>query len=714
MVRGLGPAGASLLTQTLRPGEVRAATLSAAGLTAPTDGRLRGRHFTATVTDVAWPGSVTVGGLPTVASSGDRLVAFTLRLSEPGELVGGLNDSTAVRAALEVTGDHLPLPLPLPLTGTATRIDERIERQSAGDEPGTGTGSFAASVPVGDHRVVLEFSQGSFSQQFDLWTLERVPPSPAILYRDPTASAVTASVRGSGQLTITNPATGFVTPASVSVPTATLGYFAPGGSATNPAKPTEAFLSVTLQATKTETTHSFEDYLGGSAMPGSQLAFTPTGGPPVTATTFVPDDTDAHGANDGLLAADYWFTVPAGVTTGTLTIDAGQVTGTQYTALAATGTVPLSITKTTIPIVFPDPPPAPAVQKTPSWVGAPVPAADTGSNVAGAASASGTTSSGGFPIWLAVVLVAVVAALAVGVERVIRRRRLAAATVVAAPATDVASGPFTTGVDPVPVDVPEPQPSARPVGQPATPALGGPDDLVVRVLGPVAITGWAATPERRGVLEELCCYLALHPGRGFTTAELLGAMWPVDGDRGEATPKTLHNYVSRLRQAVGPDRLPDAVTSGGYRLTGAVTDWAEFQRLTAEADGASGEEAGRLRSEALALVRGAPLADASGVQYGWAFAGSLTSTMTVAVRDCAHQLSVDRLTGNDPVGAEAAARMGLRATVDDEGLWLDAARAAEASGDRARQARVWRDVAAALGGDRARALRPDLGDEPAH
>ena len=305
-------------------------------------------------------------------------VVFTLRLSEPGELVGGLNDSTAVKATLEMTGDRPPLSLPL--TGTALRIDEQIERHSAGEEPGTGTGSFAASVPVKDHRVVLDLSQGSFSQQFDLWTLKRLAPAPVILYRDPTSSVVTASNRGSGQLTITNPATGFVTQASVSVPTATLGYFAPGGPAATPMKPTEAFLSVTLQATKTETAHSFEDYLGGSAMPGSQLTFTPTDGSPVPATTLVPSATDVHGANDGLLAANYWFTVPAGTTTGTLTINAGQVTGTQYTTLASTGTVPLTVTKTTIPVTFPNPPVALSAQKTPPWVGAPVPAADTSSN----------------------------------------------------------------------------------------------------------------------------------------------------------------------------------------------------------------------------------------------------------------------------------------------------------------------------------------------
>jgi hypothetical protein len=697
------PAGASVLTQTLPTNHIRGADLPLPGAVVPADGRLRGQHFTATVTEAAWPGSVTVGKLPTVAPTGDRLVAFTLRLSEPGALLGALNRSTAVRATLTVTGDHLPLPL----TGTASKIDEQIESHSVGEEPGTGTESFAVSVPVKDHQVILELRQGSFSQAFDLWTLKREPPAPTILYRDPAASMVAASVRGSGQLTITNPATGFVTEAKVSIRTATLGYFAPDGTGANPAKPTEAFLSVTMQATQTEAAHSYEDYLGGSAMPGSQLTFTPTGGLPVPSTRFVPQTTDVSGANDGLLAADYWFTVPAGVTSGTLTINAGQVTGTQYQTLASTGTVPLTLTKTTLPITFPDPPAAPPAQNTPPWVGKPVPTATV--------SAAGSTSGHGFSIWLAVVVIVVVAALAVVTERLVRRRRLAGTS---ADTNDTTAVVWSPPRDPPSSGEPRTAtaladiPPANQVS--VEPRLGAPGDLVVRILGPVQITGWVATPERRGVLEELCCYLALHPGRGFTTAELLGAVWPVGGDRGEATPKTLHNYLSRLRRAVGAERLPDAVTSGGYRLDGVVTDWAEFRRLDAEAETVSHDEADRLRSEALALVRGAPLADASGVQYGWAFTESLASTMTVAVRDCAHRLSVDRLAGDDPVGAEEAARMGLRATVEDEDLWLDAARAAQASGDRTRQTRVWRDLAAALGGDRARVLRQGLSDEPAH
>jgi DNA-binding SARP family transcriptional activator len=236
--------------------------------------------------------------------------------------------------------------------------------------------------------------------------------------------------------------------------------------------------------------------------------------------------------------------------------------------------------------------------------------------------------------------------------------------------------------------------------------LGSPGDLVVRVLGPIEVTGWLAPPERRGVAEELCCFLAMHPDRAFTTAELLAALWPVGGGRGEATPKTLHNHLSRLRAAAGPEHLPDAAASGGYRLAGCVTDWGEFSRLSTDAQAASGEEADRLRQEALSLVRGAPFADARGGQYEWAFSSLLASQMTVAVADCARSLSADRLAAGDHSGAAEAAQAGLQAAPDDESLWLALARAA--APDPASLARVWRDATAAIGPDRVGDLRRRL------
>lgn len=699
-------AGAAVVSQTLPTDLIRAADLPLPGVVVPTDGRLRGQYFTATVTGVAWPASLSVGAVPTQAPPGDRLLAFTLRLSEPGELAYAAGSATAAAVSLDVNGDQLSVPL--------TGITEQIGDHSGGEEPGTGTGTFAVSLPDNDHDVLLVVSQASFTQRFDLWTLKRLPPAPAILYRDPTASSVTASVRGSTELTITNPTTGFVTHAKVALTAATLGYFAPDGSGANPAKPTEAFLSVTLQGTYTDSTHSYEDYLGGSPVPGTELTFTPAGGSPVEATTS-PDQNAGHqGLDNGFFNAYYWFTVPAGVTTGTLTINGGPVTGSQYMTLAPTGTTQLTFAQAQIPVTFPNPPPAPAAQQKPYWIGAPVPTVSDGAITTKLRG----TASGGFPIWLAVVLILLVAGATVVAERVVRRRRMAVAA---------ASGPVTVAAPTAPSD--DPVSSTAGPGLPGTrlagsspritaptvpPPLGGPDDLVVRVLGPVEVTGWAASPERRGLLEELCCYLALHPGRAFTTAELLGALWPVGGDRGEATPKTLHNYLSRLRQAVGPDRLPDAVTSGGYRLDHVVTDWAEFSRLTGEAVLAAGVEADRLRSQALAQVRGAPMAGAQGTQFGWAFSSALVSTMAVAITGCAHQLSTARLAAGDPVGAEDAARQGLRAVSEDEELWLDAATAARAGGDPARESRLWRDLAAALGSVRARELRQQAGDPPVH
>lgn len=725
LVGSPSPATAATITSVLPPGQVITAA-PAVGLTTPADGRLRGTDFTASVTGVGWPASVKSRGITRLPESGRRLVVFTLRLTQPTNDVGVLHQGTAAVALIEVDGTQVTVDL--------TSLDDQIA--GAGDDStGTGTESFVLSVPAHTHDVVLSLSEAGFSQRFDLWTLRRLSPAPAVLYRSPSSASVTATLSQAAQLPIENPADGYSSPANVLLSGATLTYFAPDGSGTTPDNPADAYLvpeiSATHGGTGTPDQPNWGHFFSGiTPLPGSRLTFTPTGGAPVTASTAPRATTVGDpGGDDGLLQAQYWFTVPATTTSGTLTVATGPVTGTEYLGFSGDGTGSLQVTAgVTLPVTLPDPPSTPATQKKPPWVGAPVPTVGATATVTGtAASATGATGSGGggFPVWLAVVLVVLLAAGAVIAERVVRRRRAIPAGAGAVPATVGAGPPVempaprppppappTTAPTPPAASPPTSTPTSRPVTEP--PPLGGPGDLVVRVLGPVEVTGWVHPPERRGVLEELCCFLALHPGRGFTTAELLEALWPVDGERGEATPKTLHNHLSRLRQAVGPIHLPDAVATGGYRLTGVVTDWAELRRLTAEATSTIGPEADQLRADALDLVRGPPVADAQGVQFGWAFATSLASTMTVAVKDCARRLSGDRLAAGDPVGAEEAARSGLRATVEDEELWLDAARAAKASGDPARERRAWRDLTAALGPGRARALRDRLEQELDH
>jgi Transcriptional regulatory protein, C terminal len=644
----------------------------AVGLTTPADGRLRGEDFTATVTGVAWPGSVRSDGADRVAGPGRRLVVFTLRVSQPTNDVGPLTEGTAATAVVAIGGNQVPVDL--------TALDEQIEGAHITAATGTGTESFCLSVPVDQHHVDLVLSESGFSQSFDLWTLQRLAPAPAVLYRDPRLSSLTVTSPGVENDPIENPADGFESPADVSLTSATLTYFAPDGSGTTPGDPATAYLVADLVATRgggstfhtPEWGHFFSTL---TPLPGNRVTFTPTGGSPIEAES-VPKESEFNNpaGDDGLVNAEYWFTVPATTTSGNIALTPGLVTGVEYTGFQGAGAVPLTLTGTgTLAVDFPAPPAA-ATQKTPSWVGKPVPAATTtaSGNVASAVG-SGGTSGGGFPIWLAVVLVVAVAAVAVVGERLFRQRRLAGAAAGPVTAAPNAPPPVVRPSSPTAPSATVPGPAA---GPPPTlvpakpPPLGGPDDLVVRVLGHVEVTGWDPPTERRAGLEALCCYLALHTERPVGSDQLLAALWPTDDEGGETTRKTLRNNLSRLRQAVGADHLPDAVAVGGYRLDGVVTDWGEFQRLAAEAATAGSPDANARLAEALAHVRGVPFEGVASAQYGWALDGPVHE-MTAAVIECAHALAASRLAGGDPAGATSAARAGLRVSRTELTLWRD-------------------------------------------
>ena len=57
-------------------------------------------------------------------------------------------------------------------------IDGQIAGGTHGSAETTGTDSFVASVPASGHSVALELTEDGFTQQFNLWTLKRLPPSP--------------------------------------------------------------------------------------------------------------------------------------------------------------------------------------------------------------------------------------------------------------------------------------------------------------------------------------------------------------------------------------------------------------------------------------------------------------------------------------------------------------------------------------------------------
>ncbi|MDN5931507.1 MAG: AAA family ATPase, partial [Pseudonocardia sp.] len=133
--------------------------------------------------------------------------------------------------------------------------------------------------------------------------------------------------------------------------------------------------------------------------------------------------------------------------------------------------------------------------------------------------------------------------------------------------------------------------------------------LEVGLLGPVAVrvdgqaVAVASVPQR-----VLLARLVLSPGYVASVSGLVDTMW---GEDPPANPGArLQVYVSRLRRAVGADRL--RLEPGGYRLTVDQVDIDVAERLVATArDAAPTDIAGAacLLGDALALWRGEPLSD---------------------------------------------------------------------------------------------------------
>jgi hypothetical protein len=709
--------------KVLGAGQVAQIPTPGTSLTTPVDGRLRGPDFTAQVTGVAWP---TAAGSSSrlVAGAAHRLVVFTLTMTQPAAATAtsiGLSPVPAPVAELDVSGQSLPIDL----TGIENQIYQSMSSQT---ETGTGTSTFAVSVPASAHPANLVLTQSWFSQGFDLWALARNQPYPTVLYRDPTMQSVSANPSAGASIPITNPADGFSSPAVVTITSATLNAFPPTGPAQPPASD-DAYLIVSVSSTYPEDPtdptagHYFSDMV---PLPGSGLIFSPPGQPAVSATAINPASQQAQqqfgGHDDGLLDATYSFVVPAGTTSGTLTVAAAQTNGFEYTHFIANSNVPLQVSgPTDFPLTFPAIP-AVSTQPKPPWVGAPLP--PTGSNVAQAGGAAGDSggsgSGGGFPVWLAVVILAIAAAGVVIAQQVVRRRRpdqtraqAVAIPIENEPANPAEGPPLGSG------DAPGNGSTDRPGGTPPSPTFAPPPPVplaaqgrpVVSIMGPVEVDRWRQPPER-AVITHLGSFLATHADRPVTSDRLLLALWPTESDRQEVTKKTLHNYLSTLRRDIGPEYFPDAVNTGGYRFVGVVTDWQRFSELSSEADGVNGSEADRLRSDALSLVRGQPFEGAPSPTYDWVNTEALGTTITVAVVGVAHRVATDLLAKRELAHAEWAAGQGLKASPTEEVLWVDRAQAIRATGNAMAEQRFWRDAAATLGSETADRLKGNLdGDE---
>ncbi|WP_431681779.1 LysM peptidoglycan-binding domain-containing protein [Kitasatospora sp. KL5] len=264
------------------------------------------------------------------------------------------------------------------------------------------------------------------------------------------------------------------------------------------------------------------------------------------------------------------------------------------------------------------------------------------------------------------------------------------------------SVPDRPGPVPVPATAPEPAPTHDPAPDTAAPAgparaaaartdsaellaiLRSPEAHTgrsaprVRLLGPVDITGATGTTEPVAVprLTELAALLALRPGIDHGTLDR--ALHPGAAHLTELAPglaaSPLPGKLTRLAAWLGASQDGRAYLRTdqpeGYTLAPTVTcDWDEFRGLYRRGMRSTSSTADAALAHALALVRGAPFAEAAAGTYGWA--EPERQDMLAAIVDTAHELAVRRLQYGDHRTAEAAIFRGLAVAPDVELLHRD-------------------------------------------
>src|SRR3954447_23874575 len=126
------------------------------------------------------------------------------------------------------------------------------------------------------------------------------------------------------------------------------------------------------------------------------------------------------------------------------------------------------------------------------------------------------------------------------------------------------------------------------------------------ILGPVELVLDDAPQPLPAKPRALLTLLLLHRNQVVALDRIVEDVW--EGDPPETATKAAQIYVSQLRKVVG-DRLESRAPGYRLRVEPGEVDAERFEGLLAEAEGAAPEEALRLLDEALALWRGAALAE---------------------------------------------------------------------------------------------------------
>jgi DNA-binding SARP family transcriptional activator len=196
------------------------------------------------------------------------------------------------------------------------------------------------------------------------------------------------------------------------------------------------------------------------------------------------------------------------------------------------------------------------------------------------------------------------------------------------------------------------------------------DDALIRVsiLGPVQIEApGAVEEERRELLTELACLLALHPD-GLHVNRVSAAIWPrgVDSDVLAATMSQLSAWFG-----ADPDGAPVLREESGVWSVapGALSlDWAWFRGALNRSARQDAERESQLRL-ALDLVRGPAFAGVADRRYAWLAATGVVEDTTLAVGLTATALADLAAERGDAEGAVSAVERGLELLPANEDLW---------------------------------------------
>ncbi len=228
-------------------------------------------------------------------------------------------------------------------------------------------------------------------------------------------------------------------------------------------------------------------------------------------------------------------------------------------------------------------------------------------------------------------------------------------------------------------------PLAPPVPDAAPPEQLEPDHEMpvdISILGPISVRApGVLEPGLADLVTEVVVFLAIQAG-GVHRNAVEAAIWPRGTDSA-----ALDAALAAARDWLGADGIgrPHLAEDAAGRLrlgSGVRVDWHVFRALAGRAALAppgSAAEAGYL-ARALDLVRGQLLDGRPPRRYSWLATGDLEYEAAAQVADAAHRLAAVRLAAADPAGAMDAARSGLRLAFDDELLWRDLLRAAQAAG----------------------------------